>query len=336
MIVDCDRHAEVAQYPDLFEHMTLDWRKHFEREEWVGSVNLGSTHIRVTERFVHDPPPPYEPPSGGLTLVLPHQGLTVNGWADRVAAKPFLEAINSYAEVHWAAPRSKLAVLVSPHDVRWSAAEVRRRAESGSAGAVALPLVPEMLGSRTWDPIYEACCENGLPLVIHYSGVEGRYLGAAPLSGGVHASAFARLSLMPHLAESNIASLTFEGAFARFPDLQVVFAGFGFTWLPSLLWRIDREWRTFRHDVPWVTAPPSQQVMSNMWFTSYPLGEAKETTEWEKGFTAALRERIVFGSHAPYGADLPADVERVLGGDWGQQMQANGARLLGWTGVAVS
>lgn len=335
MIVDCDRHAGVAQYPELFEYMSRDWRKHFEREEWVGSVGLASSHIRVTERFAHEPTPAYEPPPDGLTLVIPHQGLTVNGWADRVAAKTFLEALNSYGEVHWAGTNSKLAVLASPHDVQWSAAEVRRRAATGHAGAVALPLVLEMLGARAWDPLYEACCENGLPLVIHYSGVEGRYLGAAPLSGGVHASAFARLSLMPHLAESTIASLTFEGAFTRFPALQVLFAGFGFTWLPSLMWRIDREWRTFRHDVPWVTGPPSERAASNMWFTSYPVGEAQRTAEWEPGFTDRLRQRVVFGSHAPFGADLPADVESVLGSEWGARLNDNGARLLQHVVAAV-
>jgi predicted TIM-barrel fold metal-dependent hydrolase len=335
MVIDCDRHAGVAQYPDLFEHMTHDWRKHFEREEWVGSINLSSSHIRVTERFAHETPPPYEPPADGLTLVIPHQGLTVNGWADRVAARTFLAAINSYGEANWASPTSKIAVLVSPHDVQWSADEVRRRAETAAAGAVALPLVPEMLGSRNWDPLYEACSETGLPLVIHFSGVEGRYLGAAPLSGGVHASAFARLTLMPHLAESNIASLTFEGAFTRFPELQVVFTGFGFTWLPSLLWRIDREWRTFRHDVPWVTEPPSEQVMSNMWFTSHPVTEAQAKDDWEKGFTERLRDRVVFGSHAPFGGDQSSEVDRVLGEDWGRRLQHNGATLMGRAGVAV-
>ena len=42
-------------------------------------------------------------------------------------------------------------------------------------------------------PLYEACHETGLPLVIHFSGLEGLYRGAQPLSGGVHSSAFARL-----------------------------------------------------------------------------------------------------------------------------------------------
>jgi predicted TIM-barrel fold metal-dependent hydrolase len=218
-------------------------------------------------------------------------------------------------------------ILVSPHDPEWSAGEIRRRA-SELVGGVALPLAGDMLGSRFWDPIYAACVETGLPLVVHFSGVEGHYLGAPPLSGGVHASAFSRLTLMPHLAESNIASFTFEGAGVRFPELRVLFAGFGFTWLPSLLWRLDREWRTFRHDVPWVVSPPSEEVLEKMYFTTHPVGEAADRQVWEKGFTGRLRARLVFGSHAPFGSDTAAEAERVLGAEWAEQLMANGATLL--------
>lgn len=329
MIVDCDRHAAVHRYTELFPYMTHDWRRHFERDEWLSSVNLGLNHVRVAEQFRHDEPEPYAPSGDEFALVLPHQGLAVNGWADRVAATTFLAALNSYGEDHWAFGTSRPVVVVSPHDAQWSATEIRRSAANGKAGGVALPLVPETLGSRTWDPIYAACTETGLPLVIHYSGVEGNYLGAAALSGGAHSSAFARLTLMPHLAESSIASLTFEGAFARFPGLQVLFSGFGFTWLPSLLWRIDREWRTFRHDVPWVTSPPSERVATNMWFTTYPIAEAAARSEWEPGLTDTHRRRLVFGSHAPFGGDTPAEIQRVLDEDWARRLMANGAALVG-------
>lgn len=336
MFVDADRHAGVTSYTDLFPYMTGDWRKHFERQEWIGSINLGSNHIRVSDRFRHPAPEPFVPPAEGLfALVVPHQGLTVNGWADRVAARAFLESINSYAEEHWTTATSRPALLASPHDPQWSAAEIRRRAATGRFAAVALPLAGDMLGSRFWDPVYAACVETDLPLVVHFSGVEGHYLGAPALSGGIHRSAFSRLTLMPHLAESNIASFTFEGGGVRFPGLRILFGGFGFTWLPSLLWRLDREWRTFRHDVPWVVEPPSEQVLSAMYFTSFPVAEAADRSGWEKGFPERLRERVVFGSHAPFGTDTPAEAERVLGPEWAHRLETNGTALLGAAAGAV-
>ena len=332
MIIDCDVHAEVREHADLLPYMSLAWRKHFERDEWLRATNLVSSHVRMSDAFGHAQAPAYLPVTdpGRTDLVLPPQGLAVNGWADHPASTVYLQALNSYADEHWASPSSRLAIGVSPHDRAWSAAEIRRRAGSPATGAVAMALVPEMLGSSGWDPVYDACVETGLPLVIHYSGVEGLYLGAAPLSGGVHRSALARLTLMPHLAESNVASLVLGGAFARFPGLRVLLAGFGFSWLPPMLWRLDREWRTFRADVPWVTAPPSEQVAQSFWFTSHPLGEAAGR-ERAAVLPPGLRSRIVFGSHFPYGADSAGQIDDRLGPGWAEQMMSNGAELFSGT-----
>ncbi|TQC47815.1 hypothetical protein EEB14_18325 [Rhodococcus sp. WS4] len=330
MIIDTDRHVTVESYEDLFPYMSLSWRKHFERGEWLESVTVAGDHVRVSDRFVHEPPTDTgaESDADSFSLLLPHHGLTVNGWADQVAARVFLEAINSYGAEHWVSPTALPVTVVSPADPTWSAQEIRRRAAANTTGAVSLPLTTTMLGSQVWDPIFEACVETDLPLVVHFSGVEGRYAGAPALAGGVHSNALSRLTLMPHLAESNIASLTYEGALVRFPELRIIFTGFGFTWLPSLLWRLDREWRTFRHDIPWVTEPPSEQVLNNMWFSTWPVGEAADTDEWESAFTERLRDRVVYGSHSPHEGDTPADLETHLGAKWTNRIVGSGAAAL--------
>jgi predicted TIM-barrel fold metal-dependent hydrolase len=330
MLIDCARHAGVRRHQDLFDYMPLDWRKHFDRYEWTGAVNLASNHIRVSDAFQHETVETYQPfeDPRSLTVVIPHQALTVNGWSDRTAAKVYVAALNAYGLEHWTSRSSKLAIVVSPHDPQWSAEEIRKYAASDRVAAVALPLIAEMLGTRHWDPIYQACVETGLPALTHYSGVEGSYSGAPPLSGSMHQSALARLILMPQLAESNIASLMFEGTFYRFPELQILFAGFGFKWAPSLMRRVDQEWRNFRSDVPWVKHKPSSVVLSNIWLSSYPLGEAADPDVWGGEFSEALKERIVFNSHAPYGSDTMADVESILGAEWASRMMQNGARLM--------
>lgn len=335
MTVDVDRHVTVPRYEDLFGHMPHSWRKHFEREEWLGSVTLAADHVRVSDRFRHEPAPPLDAAAAGdVRLLLPHQGLSVNGWADHVAAKTFLHALNGYVADTYGSATDRPVVVVSPHDPAWSAQEIREHA--ADAGAVAIPLAAPMLGAPFWDPVYEACVETGLPVVVHFSGVEGRYLGAPALSGGAHMSALSRMTLMPHLAESGIASLTFEGALVRHPQLRFLFTGFGFTWLPALAWRLDREWRTFRHDVPWVAEPPSTRVLSSMWFSTWPVAEAADTAGWSRSFTSELWERIVFGSHAPHDGDEPASVDAVLGAGTADRLQRNGTAALGLTAEVAS
>lgn len=314
MIADYDRHVAVGDYAELFAHMSQSWRKHFERDEFVGSVRDAAAHIRLTDRFGDEVLAGSAPdPEIGLSLAVPHQGLTINGWADQVAAKAFIEALNSQSEQVWADGQGRrAAILVTPHDPAWSARVIRERAAARQFAAVALPLSPVLLGSDQFDPVYDAAVEADLPLIVHFSGVEGHYLGAPPLSGGVHRTAYARAVLMPQLAESHIASLCFGGTLAKFPALRVLFSGFGFAWLPSLTWRLDREWRTFRHDVPWVLKPPSEYVFEQVWLSTWPVREAR--AEWESLFAGSrAQSRVVYGSHDPFDGDTVADVRAVLG-----------------------
>ena len=329
MIYDWDRHAAVPDYRELFPYMDASWAKHFERGEFLGSIAESSNHIRMSARWGLPPLSAGAAAEADLSLVVPHQGVAINGWADQVAATVFAGAMNSYAREHWTADRQAPAIVVSPHDPAWSAGEIRRRAAEGGFAAIALPFGPVLFGSGHYDPVYDAATEVGLPIVAHYSGVEGRYAGAAPLSGGVHYSAFSRNALLPHLAESNISSLAFEGAFERFPAVRFLFSGVGFSWLPSLLWRIDREWRTFRHDVPWVTRVPSSYVLERVWVTSWPVREATLGGDWERLFhDEAFRGRVVFGSHEPFDGDSVTDLRDQLGGADAAQVLGNGEGLL--------
>jgi len=329
VIFDWDRHAAVPDYHDLLPYMNPSWARHFERSEFLGSIAESSNHIRLSGQWGLPPVSAGPAAEADASLLVPHQGLTINGWADQVAATVFAGAVNSYAREHWATDRQSPAIVVSPHDPAWSAGEIRQRAGVGGFGAIALPFGPVLFGSTHYDPVYDAASEVGLPIVAHYSGVEGRYSGAAPLSGGVHYSAFSRKVLMPQVAESNISSLAFEGAFERFPAVRFLFSGAGFTWLPSLLWRVDREWRTFRHDVPWVKQPPSCYVLGRVWATTWPVREATLSGDWQRLFgDEPFRSRVVFGSHDPFDGDSAAYLREQLGGTDAGLVLGNGAQLL--------
>lgn len=328
--VDCCRFAGVSRFQDLFPFMPEGWSRHFDRYEWTGSIDVASNHIRVSDKLRHPPMPPYDPASDpdGLRVVLANQGLAVNGWADTVGAAVFLDALNAYALAHWTSPSSKIALIVSPHDPARAAAQVRAQAGNPAVAAVSLPLTATLMGSGLWDPLWQACSDVDLPVIIHFSGVEGSYLGAAPLSGASHGNALSRHILMPHLAESNIASLCFEGTFYRFPGLRVLFAGFGFRWLPSLIRRMNQEWRNFRSDMPWVRDRPGDTLLGHVWVSTYPVGEATDPDAWIGEFGDDLMDRIVFASNAPFDADGLAQVETTLGRDRTARFLRNGAEFL--------
>lgn len=325
MLTDFCRLAGVKRFEALFPLMPDGWAHHFDRYEWTGAVELASNHIRVSDRFSHPPLEDFDPATlTAPAVILPYQGLITNGWADPVAAGVFIEALNAFAVANWTSDLARVALVVNPHDPAGSVQKLRAHLGDARVAALAIPLMPVMLGNRAWDPVYELAEEMGLPVLIHFSGVEGAYAGAPPLAGAPHTNALSRHILMPHLAESNIASLIFEGTFYRFPRLQVLFAGFGFKWLPSLMRRMDQEWRNFRSDMPWVRDKPSVRVLTNVWASSYPVGEALDPAHWQGEFSEALRKRVVFASNAPIDPDTEAMLTEALGQEWHDRIRDNG------------
>ena len=59
---------------------------------------------------------------------------------------------------------------------------------------------------------------------------------------------------MSQVFQAQVLSLVSEGVFDKFPDLRVALIETGVTWMPSLMWRFDKEWRGLRNLTPWVKA----------------------------------------------------------------------------------
>ena len=70
---------------------------------------------------------------------------------------------------------------------------------------------------------------------------------------------------------SQLASLVAEGVFAKYPRLKVVLAESGVSWLPSLMWRMGKDWRGLRSEVPWVDQVPAEIIREHVRLTLHPL-----------------------------------------------------------------
>ena len=76
---------------------------------------------------------------------------------------------------------------------------------------------------------------------------------------------------MAQVFQSQVTSLIVEGVFDRFPDLRVALIEAGCSWMPSLMWRLDKEWRGLRRDIPWVKRPPSDYIRQHIRLTLQPV-----------------------------------------------------------------
>ena len=127
-------------------------------------------------------------------------------------------------------PRWRCAGLIPTWDVEMAVREVRRIANLG-LGSAMLPLVgrPEY-NDPSWDPLWTAIEESGLPAVMHQGTGHDMLFYRGP--GAAVTNLLATQSLAPRAA----GLLSTSGALERHPGLHVVFVEVNASWIA---WAMD-------------------------------------------------------------------------------------------------
>lgn len=222
---------------------------------------------------------------------------------DNNAISTLLPAFNDYFIDQWLQTdnRFNLAITVNPKDPESSVKEIKRLANVSGVAAVYLPLIDISLGTKYFYPIYKAVLEHNLPIVIHIAGPECTFTGAPTTAGGIPASYAERFSLISQIAQSNIASLIFQGVLDEFPDLKIVFIEWGFTWLGPLTWRMNQMWRGLRIETPWVKILPEEYIRKNIFFTTQPVEEELNHDDFSRFLNLInAQDNLIFSSDYPH------------------------------------
>ena len=163
-------------------------------------------------------------------------------------------------------PRLRGSVVVAGRRTRTR----RRRRSTGSATApsscrCSCPCGSRApLGSRAFWPIYEAAERHGLAVAVYAGGAGGN-----PLDPGrvADATTWRSTSGWPRRSRPRSSAWSARACSARSPTLPVVLVESGFTWLPPLMWRFDKNWKGLRREVPWVDRLPSEMIREHVRLT---------------------------------------------------------------------
>ncbi len=163
---------------------------------------------------------------------------------DPVVQRLCIEAYNDFLH-EWASadPRRLITVCSVPFwDVAASVAEVERAAGMGFRGVLftgepqrfRLPT----LGDPSWDPLWAAARDAGLPVHFHIGGGEDNIQDLMTPRRASHGAAGAEAYAATNLFMKNgiqCADLITSGVLARFPELRFVSVESGIGWLPFVL-----------------------------------------------------------------------------------------------------
>jgi len=311
-LIDCERHVLVPSLADLACHLDRSWRHRMLAGEFA--LPPAGPHPGVQIEGARTEAESPEEVAAGIepdverVLLVPSQALVTSGWLNHTMAAVFSAAANDHVLERWpqADPRFRVAIAVGSHDGELAAKEIRRVGGHPAVAAVCMSLVAVNMGQRHYHAIYEAATELGLPVIVHPGGFEGTVVGPAVLGGVGPRTPEENFALLPQIAMANVASLVYDGVFERFPQLQVVFAGFGFSWAVPLLWRTDAEWRGLRVEVPWLTRSPSEVVADHVRFV---IDGASELNPGAWRLAEMLPPgSLLYGSDAPFVSTPAAQV----------------------------
>ncbi|MCU1352167.1 MAG: amidohydrolase 2 [Acidimicrobiales bacterium] len=167
--------------------------------------------------------------------------------ADKDLGLAVLQAYNDWHIEQWcgAAPGRFIPMAITPlWDPALCAAEVRRVAAKG-CHSISFTENPATLGfpsfhSETWDPVWEAVCENDVVVSIHL-GSSGQLAITAP-----DAPVDVMITLQPMNICHAAADILWSRVLKRFPDIKFALSEGGTGWIPYFLDRLDRTYDMHR------------------------------------------------------------------------------------------
>jgi predicted TIM-barrel fold metal-dependent hydrolase len=154
------------------------------------------------------------------------------------------------------------------HDVETAADMVRANALRGYT-AVSFSENPEGLGLPSvhtgyWDPFFRACQETGTVVNLHVgsSGNVQRPSSDSPSE--------VMVALFPVNGMLAAVDWIFAKIPVRFPELKIALSEAGFSWVPTVIERLDRAFRQREASDTWVGVDehPTDLLRRNFWFTS--------------------------------------------------------------------
>jgi uncharacterized protein len=165
------------------------------------------------------------------------------------------------------------SIIVSQADPHLAAREIHRLGDHPRMVQVLMGSGARFpMGQRYYDPIYEAAVQHNLPVAIH-PGTEGNGVSGPTTPAGYATSYLEWHTNLVSTYIAHLVSLLVEGTFVKFPSLRFALLEGGVSWLPPILWRLDKNWKGLRQTVPWLERPPSEYARDHIVLSTQPIEE---------------------------------------------------------------
>ncbi|MBA3416188.1 MAG: amidohydrolase [Chloroflexia bacterium] len=345
-LIDCDAHHAWASIKDVFPYLPKYWVHSIEESRFSGFPNApypkGSGGGERVDARPADGRPAGSDPELFRRQLLDEFGVDyaiLTGQFYNVAFLPNADfaaalsrAVNDWMIDRWLGfDRRFLGSLTVPlQDPAAAVAEIDRLGDRPDIVQILIPVGSRQpYGQRVYHPIWEACERHGLAVGVHFGGI-GLPTANPPTAVGWPSYYLEWHTDMPQAFQAQMVSLVCEGVFEKFPKLRFVFIEGGVAWLPHVMWRLDKNWKGLRTEVPWLKRLPSETIREHFRFTTQPIEEPEDPRHLLQLFDMIGADRcLMFASDYPHwDFDSPTQALPRLPTDLKRRIFADNARDL--------
>jgi len=314
----CDADLHLNDSPQaLAPHCSMPWRKSLEMMGKAPQRYLDISGYSVGMR--QDPPIPGGHPKQSVStaremrdaldmlgidagILMPDHLLLLANLANTEYVIELMRSYNRWLIAEWLQEDNGLygAIIVCSQDIDSSVQEIERYATTKNVKAVFLPTsgVSPLWGARRYDKILAACEAADFPVILHSVSVVSN---SFPNQLEQFENQYARNVLMHSFAmQANLVSLMHTGVPVRFPKLKIAFTEAGISWVPHILWRLDRFHAEVRRTVPFLEERPSDYAKRCMWYSTQPIEEPDRPEQLVEVMHTIGTDRIMFASDWPH------------------------------------
>ncbi len=336
LMIDADVHNELPKLKTLLPYLGEQWQVYLNESAFRGT-GAADYPDKSPVASREDARPDSGPPGsdidllrkhvfddGGADLAILNCGFRAGSVHNQDLAADLATAVNDWQVEQWlnTDDRFRASIIVANQNPVRAAAEIDRIGSHPGFIQVVLPVCGDApYGNLRYDPVFDAATRHDLAILIAFGGASG----FPPTGIGWPSTYVEEYVDAGATFQSQINSLIFEGAFDRFPTLRIVLSESGWTWMPSLMWRMDKEWKGLRRDTPWVKRPPSDYMREHIHLTTAPTDRpsAERSNELIEIIDYLNSDKmLLFASDYPHWhgeepmawlSDLPEDLkERIL------------------------
>lgn len=327
-VIDVDIHNELHSPMQLVPYLSEPWKS---RVASTGIGMPGSGYWSPVGVMRTDCLPPtggpaasdpdflvkdlVEPYNIEYAILTGHQ-MGISTMHDPDYAAAIASAYNDFLVEHWLPRHPSLygSILISTIDPLLAAKEIERMAGHPKMVAIIMCSAQRApLGQRQFHPIYEAAERHGLPVAIH-PGNEGAGGMPPPTPSGYPTRYIEWHTCLSQNYMTHTVSLVCEGVFEKFPGLRFSMLEGGVAWIPHLMWRLDKNYKALRAQVPWLKRMPSEYIRDHCMFSTQPIEEPENPKDLLAIFDLIDAENfLMFSSDYPHwDNDAPTEILKRL------------------------